>query len=187
MDGERPWGVRLREEGRRGPSRRGIQAYSESGMIKMAEVSALKRKKWKKTHSICKTRWSSEMIHVKKKRVRSKEDVTYKGNREKNGWKIRIFLLEGKNIQVIFFFFLQTFSSRMLLTKQNTVFLVLYGIFLTLAKWCLLACNRCKRLFPKSARIVTLHLQSEDVLTGNTGRMNYSWQCCMPIFNGAWA
>lgn len=45
MDGERPWGVRLREEGRRGPSRRGIQAYSESGMIKMAEVSALKRKK----------------------------------------------------------------------------------------------------------------------------------------------
>lgn len=58
----------------------------------------------KKPPNICKTRRSSEMMHVKKKRVRNTEDIIHKGNIEINGWKIRIFLLEGKNIRVIFFF-----------------------------------------------------------------------------------
>lgn len=42
------------------------------------------------------------MMHVKRERVRNKEDKIHKGIRERNGWKIRIFLFEGKNIQVIF-------------------------------------------------------------------------------------
>ena len=45
IDGERPRGAGLREQGTRSLSRKGIEAYSESGMIKMAEASALKRKK----------------------------------------------------------------------------------------------------------------------------------------------
>lgn len=45
VDRERPRGVGLREQGTGGLSRKGFEAYSESGMIKMANVSALKRKK----------------------------------------------------------------------------------------------------------------------------------------------
>lgn len=49
----------------------------------------------------------------------------HKGKR-REGWKVRIFPFKGKNIH---FSFLQSFSLRVLLTKQNAVFLVLYGIF----------------------------------------------------------
>jgi len=58
----------------------------------------------KKTLTFAKQDKASEMIPVKKKSVRNKEDIIQKGNREVNGWKFRIFLSEGKNIQVIFAF-----------------------------------------------------------------------------------
>lgn len=56
VDGERPPGVGVREQGARGLSRMGIEAYSESGVIKMAEVSALQRKKNVKPPNICQIR-----------------------------------------------------------------------------------------------------------------------------------
>lgn len=60
-DGERPTGVGLREQGTRAQA--GVEAYSGSGIIKVAEGSALKTEKLNKIQpKICKTRKPSEMM-----------------------------------------------------------------------------------------------------------------------------